>query len=161
MRPPRRGGVYYKYRLTSSMRMRRHLLRSLLGKGETPAAFGYDIRAGFHPRPDAADLNNVTTQRAMGPPVNSARWGRAAGSSRTPTPIGLREMYAGAETVESAKPSRPGGVPPPPGRHGFKQRHDAATDDPPSQWGVFVRIGQIINVCPRRFRVASLCRFGI
>ena len=159
------------------------------------------VGAGFHPRPDVpgSDTSN-----------NSARQRRAAGSSRTPTPTGLCEMYAGAETVESAKPSRRagveprpygyaggttsdppvgvgvlddpssrygcghghapgqtthknrrGGAPPPPGRCGFAQRHGAATADPPGQWGVFVRIGQIINVCPRRFRVASLCRFGI
>ena len=29
------------------------------GSGETPAAFGYDILAGFHPRPDATGLNNA------------------------------------------------------------------------------------------------------
>ncbi len=81
--------------------MRRHLLRSLTGSGETPPAFGFDILAGFHPRQDVpgSDTSN-----------NSARRGRAAGSSRTPTPTGLRETYAGAETVGSAKPSRRAGM---------------------------------------------------
>ncbi len=181
MRPPRRGGVYLKYRLTSSMRMRRHLLRSLRGSGERLRRLDFNggapesvrptgggvrnhhagrgrnpaptatlgvrqqtsrrgrrprrptvttrtnatvtrhakprtkiVGAGFHPRPDAADLNNVTTRRAMGPPVNSARQRRTAGSSRTPTPTGLRETYAGAETVGSAKPSRRAGMEPRP-----------------------------------------------
>ena len=61
---PLRGGVYYKYRLTSSMRMRRHLLRSLLGKGETPAAFGFDIRAGMEPRPYGYNNRPAVTTRA-------------------------------------------------------------------------------------------------
>ena len=129
MWPPRRGGVYLKYRLTSSMRMRRHLLRSLTGSGETPAAFGYDILAGFHPRPDVpgSDMSN-----------NSARRGRAAGSSRTPTPTGLRETYAGAETVGSAKPSRRAGMEPRPYGNAGGTISDppvgvGVLDDPPSR----------------------------
>ena len=74
----------------------------------------------------------------MGPPVNSARRGRAAGSSRTPTPTGLRETYAGAETVGSAKPSRRAGVEPRPYGNAGGTISDppvgvGVLDDPPSR----------------------------
>jgi len=46
------GGVYLKYRLTSSMEKQDSISsRSLTESGETPPAFGYDIRAGMEPRP--------------------------------------------------------------------------------------------------------------
>ena len=84
-------------------------------------------------RPTGGDVRNhddgrgFVQRRGAAPPVNSARLRRAAGSSRTPTPTGLREMYAGAKTVGSAKPSRRAGVEPRPYMKSKRRRRFTAS----------------------------------